>query len=222
MEHKTPMTDEYLPLDHFRRLLNLWWVIALCIILGCALGFALVQLQTPVYEASASFFVTIDLNLFPVAETPLDRFQYNEDLALAAVDGVMRSDEVTLKVVAQAQALGLPVSIDNMLFDTSVTRRHAIWEATFRSQDPALAQAAVNLWAEIGYQTMLEWQQQGIIVNYVIFTPPTPAGLPQESIQPGRGQILTGGSLAGFAIGVILANLLARPSRSKRTPMESD
>jgi len=116
----------------------------------------------------------------------------------------------------------LPITIDNMLFDTSVTRRHAIWEAAYRSADPALAQAAVELWAEIGYQVMLEWQQRGTIVNYVIFTPPTPAGLPQEPIQAGRGQFLTGGSLAGFAVGVILANLLARPGRGQRPKTEPD
>jgi len=222
VEQKTPMPDEFLPLEHFRRLFNRWWVIALCIILGCALGLALVQLQTPVYEAKASFFVTVDLNLFPIPETPLDRFQYNEDMALAAVDGVLRSNEVIMMVVEQAQAQGLPITIDNMLFDTSVTRRHAIWEAAYRSADPALAQAAVELWAEIGYQVMLEWQQRGTIVNYVIFTPPTPAGLPQEPIQAGRGQFLTGGSLAGFAVGVILANLLARPGRGQRPKTEPD
>lgn len=213
------MAEEYVPLEHFNRLYRRWWLIVLATILGGGLGYLYYAAQTPIYQATATFYVTIDLEKFPFEETPIDLFQYNEDLAIAAVEGVMRSQEVLQGVLDEAARQGLPLSTPELIYNIGIERKHAFWEARFRHSDPALAQAVVNLWAQMGYKAMLAWQEEGRVANFVIFNPPSLAPLPQEPVTPPRSQLMTAGSVLGFLVGVLAANWLAR-SRRLESPSE--
>ncbi|MBN2145772.1 MAG: hypothetical protein JW726_00230 [Anaerolineales bacterium] len=212
------MPDEFTPLEHFQHLLRRWTWIALAIFLGSSLAYLYHRVQPPIYEAKTRFYVSIDYDLFPFESSPIDTYQYNEDLALAAVEGVMLSQTVQKAVIAQANELGIPLTLEDLASHGDLERRHTYWEVRYRSTDPALARQVMELWAAEGYKIIQVWQAEGTIANFVLFDPPTPVALPQQPSVFVRGQLMTAGALIGLVVGILVVTLV--DGRKKISPAQ--
>jgi capsular polysaccharide biosynthesis protein len=202
--------NEFSPTRYFSRVMHYWWVVLLATFVGGAFGYLFFQLHAPVYEASSTFFVTLDLNRFPTLGTREDLIQYNEDMALNTTEGALISTDVLNQVVAQAQGQGKSLTTAGLLDNYTIERKHDIWELRYRSQDPQFAQAIVNIWAQVGYQAMLTWQSSGLAPESVIFQPPRLALLPERPVLYGRSNLILAGALIGFIIGILISSQLIR------------
>ena len=202
--------DEFSPVRYISRVMNYWWVVLLATFVGGALGYVFFYLHAPVYEATATFFVTLDMNQFPTLGTREDLIQYNEDMALNTTEGALLSSDVLDEVLMTAQGQGKPLTAADLLDNYTIERKHDLWELRFRSPDPQFAQSIVNRWAQVGYQAMLSWQSSGKAPEYVIFQPPRLALLPQQPVLYGRNNLILAGALIGFMIGILLSSQLIR------------
>jgi uncharacterized protein involved in exopolysaccharide biosynthesis len=203
-------SNEFSPYEYFSRVMSFWWLVLLLTILGGTLGFVFFHLHPPVYEATSTFFVTLDLNRFPTLGVREDLIQYNEDMALGTTEGALLSTEVLNNVIIQLKNLGISLTVKDLLQNSTIERKHDIWELRYRSQDPSVAQAIVNTWAQIGYQAMLSWQASGKSPDYVIFQSPTLALIPQQPVLYGRNNLILAGALIGFIAGIIISTLIRR------------
>lgn len=206
-------SSEFSVYDYFNHVLSLWWLVALAAIVGGICGIIIYQVRSPVYEATATYLVTIDLNRFPLQGMPEDLIQYNEDLAVNTTQSVLLSDEVLDQVIIQAKSLGLSITRVDLLKNYTIERKQETWELRYRSQLQQNAQTIVNIWADIGYQGMLSWQASGKAPNYVIFQLSTTALLPQGAVYYDRNKVVLAGILIGFIIGILVSNLVSHPSR---------
>jgi uncharacterized protein involved in exopolysaccharide biosynthesis len=203
-------SNEFSPRQYFSRVMHFWWVVLLTAILGGAFGIIFYQVHPPVFEATSTYFVTLDMNRFPVLGTREDLIQYNEDMALNTTEGALLSTEVLNEVVRQAQDQGYSLIANDLLNNYTIERKHDIWELRYRDHDPLVAQAIVNIWSQIGYQAMLSWQASGLAPEYVIFQPPKLAPLPQQPVLYGRNNLVLAGALIGFIIGTMISAQLIR------------
>ena len=210
-------SNEFSPIIYINRILNLWWLVFLTMLLGGTFGYIFYHLHPPVYEATATFFVTIDLNRFPIQGVREDLIQYNEDMAINTTGGALLSPEVFTDVIKQGKTLGISLTANDLLQNSTIERKHDIWELRYRSTVPLEAQAIVNTWAQIGYQAMLSWQASGKAPDYVIFQPPTLALIPQQPVLYGRNNIIFAGILIGFIAGIIISTML---SRAPKKPLQ--
>ncbi len=206
-------SNEFSPYKYFIRVLNLWWLVLLATILGGTLGFVFFHFHPPVYEATATYFVTIDLTRFPLQEVKEDLIQYNEDMALGTTEGALLSPEVINNVIIQAKTFGKSLTATDLLQNSTIERKHDLWELRYRSEEPLEAQTIVNSWAQIGYQAMLSWQASGKAPDYVIFQPPSQALTPQQPVLYGRNNLVLAGALIGFITGIIISTRLSHASK---------
>jgi uncharacterized protein involved in exopolysaccharide biosynthesis len=202
-------SNEFSAYDRFNRSLSLWWLIALAAILGGVIGSVLYHLHSPVYEATATFLVNIDLGRFPILEMKEDLVQYNEDLAVNTTQSVLLSNDVLDQVISQAKISGIDISAYDLLHNYTIERKQEIWELRFRNNDPQAAQTIVNAWAEVGYQAMLSWQASGKAPDYVNFHAPTQALAPHEPVFYDRNKVLLAGILIGFIAGILISNMIS-------------
>ena len=170
------------------------------------------HLHTPLYEATATYLVTIDLDRFPLRGMDEDLIQYNEDLAVNTTQSVLLSNEVVEKVISQVDDSSSNLTAYDLLHNYTIERKHETWELRYRNQNPQQAQWIVNTWAEAGYQTMLTWQETGKAPDYVVFHSPTQAFTPHEPVYYDRNKVVLAGVLIGFIAGIVLSNLTHRPS----------
>jgi uncharacterized membrane-anchored protein YhcB (DUF1043 family) len=206
--------DEFLPLQHFYRLTRLWWLIVLCSVLGLVVAYIFHRFNPPVYEATASINVTIDLaKLQILTDIPKDKLQYNEDLAVSVTDQAFRSLEAYQAVLTRCLAQGLPIpDIGTLYANHTLERRHAIWQIHYRHTDPRVALDVANTWAEVAYENMTLWQSTAQIPAYLIVMPPLPAFLPTAPALYDLNRLLLAGSLIGLILGILLTEFLARKS----------
>jgi uncharacterized protein involved in exopolysaccharide biosynthesis len=202
--------NEFSPYEYFNKVIGLWWLVALATFIGGAIGFIFNQLHPPEYEATATYIVTIDLNRFPFQGIREDLIQYNEDMAVNTTQNVLLSQEVRDQVIAQLNTLGISLTHNDLIENTTVERKQDVWELRYRSEDPLQAQKIVDLWALIGYQAMNSWQESGKAPEYVTFNPPTLSVTPQEPVIYDRNKVILAGALIGFIIGVITSSLISR------------
>jgi len=208
-------STEFSPHEYFSRILSFWWVVLIATILGGAFGFLFFKQHPPLYEATATYFVTLDLNNFPTFGTREDLIQYNEDMALNTTEGALLSNEVLNNVVNQAKSEGIDLTVRALLDNYTIERKQDIWELRYRNPEPAKAQVITNIWAQQGYKEMLSWQKAGKAPEYVIFQPPSQVLTPQHPVVYGRNNLVLAGALIGFVIGIITSVLI---SRSKKLP----
>lgn len=198
--------EELNPIRMINSIIKYWWIPAVAIILGGVIGFIFSTFHKPVYEATAQFYVTLDLNKFG------DRVitDYEEDMALSGTIAILTSDQVTQEIDKASQAQNLKVNMATLFSkDYTLERDHAFWYLRYRNTDPHTAQKFVNLWAQTGYQAMLDWQSKNMIVDYVKFSAPKLARLPIAPLEYSRKMFILAGALIGLVTGVILSNLLA-------------
>jgi len=210
--------DEFNPLDEFSRMFRRWWLLALCMLFGSLAAYVFHRANPPLYEASATIIATIDLDKFPFQDVRLDLIQYNEDLALGAIEGALRSSVVQQALFSSAQAQA--ISLDALTFAqaTTIERKHSVWEARYRNTDPATAQIIVNLWMQLGYEHMQSLQFNGHMANFVILEPPNYASIPPKPVAFRLNTLLLAGSMAGLILGVLLTIPF---SRQKPQPLGS-
>ncbi|OGN93096.1 MAG: hypothetical protein A2Y88_05990 [Chloroflexi bacterium RBG_13_48_10] len=203
-------SNEFSPGVYIMRVMSTWWLVLLTTFLGGLFGFIFFHLHPPVYEATATYFVTLDLYRFPIQGVREDLIQYNEDMALNTTEGALVSMEVLNRVILQVKDIGQSLTVKDLLDDSTIERKHDIWELRYRNQDPAIAQSIVNTWAQAGYQAMLSWQAAGLAPDYVIFQPPTLALVPQQPVLYRQNNLMLAGALIGFMIGIIFSSLIRR------------
>ncbi len=201
--------NEFSPYDEFARILRLWWLVVLITMVGGGLGYVFYHLHPPQYEATATFFVTLDVNQLLIQDVREDLIQYNEDMALQTTQGALLAPTVLDQVIQQAGSYGILLTGYDLVNNSTIERKHDLWELRYRSTDALNAQTVVNLWAHLGYDEMLRWQSTGKTPAYVIFQPPTDALTPTEPVLYGRNKVMLAGSIAGFIVAVILTNRLA-------------
>jgi hypothetical protein len=202
--------DEFVPLEEFSRLLRHWWLVTLCIFLGGVAAFSFYNVNPPEYEASATLLATIDVTKFPFIDVREDLIQYNEDIALGTVEGVLRSTDIIQSLVVASNAQGIQLDAIELAKYSAIERRNAIWEVRYRSPNPGVAQTIVNIWVQLGYEAMLVWKSDGRIPNFVLIEPPTLAILPYTPIAYQLSNLLFAGCLSGLIVGILLSGVIPR------------
>src|SRR4030042_2843474 len=124
--------NELSPYEYFNKVIGLWWLVALATFIGGAIGFIFYQLHPPKYEATATLFVTIDLNRFPFVGVREDLIQYNEDMAVNTTQNVLLSQEVRDQVITQLNTLGISLTHNNIIENTTLERKQDVGELRFR------------------------------------------------------------------------------------------
>jgi hypothetical protein len=197
--------NELDPIQTFNKTLKLWWIPALAIFLGGLLGFVFSSLRPPIYEATARFYIAVDISKYGLR----DISERDEDLALSSVQDALWSNEAIQAVANEVSSQKLAVNMTTLLQDTTLERGNAFWYIRYRNTDPATAMKFVNIWAQKGYDTMLAWTANHILVDYVKFNPPILAKLPTAPVEYGRNKIMVAGAFLGLIVGIILSNILA-------------
>jgi hypothetical protein len=131
-------------------------------------------------------------------------------MAVNTTEGALISTEVRDNVITQVETFGISLNAYNLLKNSTIERKHDIWELRYRSENPADAQTVVNTWAKIGYQAMLSWQETGKAPDFVVFQPPTEAPVPQEPVLYGRNNLMLAGAMIGFIIGILISTMIGR------------
>jgi len=206
-------SNEFSPYEYFNRVIGLWWLVALTTFIGGIFGYIFFHLHPPLYEATATYIVTIDLNRFPIQGVREDLIQYNEDMALNTTQNALLSLEVRDQVIAQLNSKGIPITNTDLINNNTIERKQDVWELRYRSENPQQAQEVVDTWAKIGYQAMLSWQESGKAPDYITYNSPTVSVTPYEPVLYDRNKIILAGALIGFIVGVIATSLISRPPK---------
>jgi uncharacterized protein involved in exopolysaccharide biosynthesis len=202
---------EFEPFEHISRTIVFWWVIAICAVLGGAIGLLVHRFKAPVYEAQAVFMASIDfnkidfMNLPKSTPTPYQFTQYDEDIALVAVEASLR--QVEPQVVAFAQKNGLQIDVTGLEDVSTIERKHGYWEVRFRSPDPALAQKIVNYWAQTGFTDLKNKQTANQLPPYIYFDLIQPAELPKSPMYFQTNVFVLAGTMIGLVVGIFLVNM---------------
>ncbi len=208
-------SNEFSPYEYFNRVIGLWWIVALTTFIGGVFGYIFFHLHPPMYEATATYIVTIDLNRFPFQGVREDLIQYNEDMALNTTQNALLSREVRDQVTSQLNSMGIPITNTDLINNSTIERKQDVWELRYRSENPQQAQKIVDMWAKIGYQAMLSWQEAGKAPDYITFNSPTLSVIPYEPVVYNRNKVVLAGALIGFIFGVIATSLISRsPKKS--------
>jgi uncharacterized protein involved in exopolysaccharide biosynthesis len=210
-------SNEFSPYEYFNRVIALWWLVALATFIGGVFGYIFFHFNSPVYEATATYIVTIDLNRFPILGVREDLIQYNEDMALNTTQNALLSPEVLDQVISQLNSMGIPIKNNDLINNSTIERKQDVWELRYRSENPQQAQEIVDTWAKIGYQAMLSWQESGKAPDYITFNSPTLSVTPYEPITYDRNKVVLAGALIGFIFGIIATGLI---SRSPKQPLQ--
>jgi capsular polysaccharide biosynthesis protein len=146
-------------LKHIERIYQRWWILALAIMLGGILGGTIHFLKPPIYDAQAQFVVTLDYSRSG------DLSPYNVDMAVGAIQPIFYSEEVLQYVVEQAHIQQLDISASEFYQAIGIERRNEIWLLRVRDSKPERAEILVDLWAQKGYQDLLEARSHALRVG---------------------------------------------------------
>jgi hypothetical protein len=197
--------DEFIPIEHFNRLLKTWWIIVAAALLGGLVGYVFHRLKPPVYEATAIFYVTIDST--KLAELNAVQRQYDEDIAVSMTEAAMRDAGVQERALIQAAEQNISLDLADLQENSRIERRHAFWQLRFQHPDPAVARTVVNLWAGQSYELIKAWEAGSYLPNYVAFTPPSLAAIPRQPVIYHRNQVVLAGALLGLIAGIVLVEM---------------
>ena len=206
-------SDEFSLHASFTHIVKFWWLVALATVLGGSLGYVFYHLHAPIYESTATFFVTLDQANVPIQGVREDLVQYNEDMALNTTEGALLSTTTRDNLLGELKTQGFSLAPHDLLNNYTIERKHDIWELRYRSTNPQEAMWVVNTWAEIGYQEMLSWQASGKAPGFVIFQPPVEALLPLEPVLYDRSRVMLAGAAIGFIASLLAAGFVGRTDR---------
>lgn len=156
------MQSSFIARDHLDRLLEYWWVVFICMIVGAGLGWIFHHFQPPLYESRSSISTMINY-----AETGF-MTDLEEDHALTAVGDVILSDTVIAKLqdsLPQDLKTGLSGDIRDYLFGEREGYR---WVLRVRAGSPVIASSVSSQWAQIAMRVLEESQnhaQQALLLS---------------------------------------------------------
>ncbi len=208
------MQDGLNPLETFKKLLEGWWKIAVLAVIGGLVGLGFSFIQSPKYQAEAIFHASIDFtminyeNMVGEYGDPLIWTQFEEDLALQVVKRMLQARMGS----AYEYALTLDPDLSNQTFkeDQQIERFLGNWFLRYHHEDPKIAQAIVNYWAEDGLVTLQSAQEDGRAESFVIIDLVSLADEPSVPVYHRRNTKVLAGTLAGFLIGILAVDFRER------------
>jgi capsular polysaccharide biosynthesis protein len=196
--------DEIIPLIYFYRIKNLWWLAVLATLLGGLIGFLFSMAHGPIYEATATFVLNVDMSKFP--QFPLEH--QDEELALYNIQTAILDPQTLNQVIQEASSQQIPLTQKELLTNYSMERRLTIWELRYRDPDAATAQKIVNIWADKAFEVFRSLQQSGTVPSYVIMQGKTSAEFPESAIYFPPTQLILAGGLIGLVVGIMIIESL--------------
>lgn len=134
-----------------------WYLVVVFGLLGALIGYGNSLKNQDVYEATA--VMSIGLNF----DQPVPYYQYEEDLALGKVAGVVSSDDVLEAAInAFNQQLNIEsdqLSVQEFRSKIRLERKGSRWEFIVSGQDSELAAAMADSWAEAAERAL--WEAYG-------------------------------------------------------------
>ena len=148
--------DDFVPSEMLKRAMRYWWLIALLMVAGGALGYLAAKLQKPVYESQASITTSID---FAYAGRLNED---EEDYLILTVGDVIDSSKVLEAVVQKASAQGINITMEDVKTYFSKARQGYRWELTVRDFDPQVAQTLTQLWVDESGAALADFRQKSL------------------------------------------------------------
>ena len=146
------------PLDILQSITKRWWVTAICMVMGGFCALLLTRFIRPVYEASASFSVTIDYTRTGVLS------DVQEDQAMRGIGYVITSDEVIESVIEEVKLQQSDYSRIQFEKESTLDREEFRWTLRYRSSDPVLAEKVAIIWADTSNSII----QEGLIHAQIV------------------------------------------------------
>ncbi len=206
--------DAFDPVATFNHLINGWWKIVVFASIGGILGLGFAFIQPPLYQAEATFHASIDFTqinfegLVGEYGHPVIFTQYDEDLALQVVERVLLAKRPEAQ--AYAHILDPTINYQTFMRDMQIQRYLARWHLRYRHEDPEIAQAIVNHWAELGMEALHEAQLAGNAESFVIISQVSEAVLPQSAVYYNRNTLVLAGTMVGLFAGVVWVDFRGR------------
>jgi len=144
------MEKDFTPLEILNRALRGWWLVALCVLLGAAVGWLFHRTQPPIYRARASLSSVIDLNRTGVLT------DVQEDRLISIAEDIMSAPETYAAVSNAARDQGVEIQKDEFLAIASIEQSYSEWNLDVLNQDPKTAALLANIWREVSYNSLFE------------------------------------------------------------------
>ena len=200
------MEQEIIILDEFKRILNLWWLVVLCTIVGGAIGFAFRYVTPPMYESKATIHVAVDFTNTLLNTQPFYSVRiYDEDQAMQVIQAAFV--EAIPQVISYSKSLNLSMDEATFLQNSSIERMLALWDIRFRFKDPTIAQKVVNYWLQQSLIVLKQKKQDGTLKPYLTYDVVANANLPTGPTYYQTNILVLAGGLIGLIIGMLLTNL---------------
>ncbi len=161
----------------YRTALRRWRLLVACILAGGLLGLLFHSFRPTVYEAET--FLIGSLNFPPSGFYS----QYEEDYAFGVAATHIAPLSMAPVLLPNLEALGYNVTSDEYLRSASLERKHSSWALRYRSADPDLAAAVVELWASQAYEKLSDLRDHALqaqsyfeqlrCARYALISPPT-------------------------------------------------
>ena len=149
------------PLDILQLITKRWWITVLSMVIGGFCALLVTGFIPPVYEASASYSVTIDYTRTGALS------DVQEDQAMRGIGYVITSDEVVESVIDEIKLHQSDYSRNQFEKDSSLDREEFRWTLRYRSSDPAFAEKAAIIWADTSNSVIHEGLIHAQIVDSV-------------------------------------------------------
>jgi capsular polysaccharide biosynthesis protein len=196
------MPHEFSPKDEIRHLLHTWWVIVICMVLGGLAGFTFNHLQQPTYQAKATLFTAIDY--LKIEDVRLS--EYDEDMTINSVQSVLLSNDVIGSVIEEVAAAGHAIDYKTFMSQMALYRKFTDYELFYRDSRPEVAQAVVNVWADLGVRAYQSLQRSGNLPLYIEVMPGSLPNLPAEPVHQNTNTHVVAGAILGLLIGIIISS----------------